>query len=149
MVAGALFGAIKREGTIKVTEKCVDEVFFRIGNQAIGGYCGLTGICGIVPAVGACFAYLLGSKCGTDREQRLVMEITSEVSKAIANITGPSCCRAYSWKSIEIAQKWFTHVFDVSLPGPAKRISCNSKAMHPHGCRKNRCPYYSGKDVKI
>ena len=148
MVAGALLGALKKERTIKITEEGVDEIFSRISNQAIGGYCGLTGICGIAPAVGACFAYLLGSKCGTDQEQRKVMEITSEISQAIANITGPSCCKAYSWRSIEIAQKWFTHEFDISLPDPAKRISCDYEAMHPHGCRKNRCPYYSENDVK-
>ncbi|KUJ95398.1 MAG: hypothetical protein PWR24_1579 [Desulfonauticus sp.] len=143
MVAGALLGALKKEGSVKITDKIVDEVFSRISNQAIGGYCGLTGICGIVPAVGACFAYLLGSKCGTDQEQKTVMEITSEVCKAIANLTGPSCCKAYSWESLRIAQKWLKKEFNISLPGSMEKIICYFDSFHPHGCRQARCPYYS------
>lgn len=142
MVAGALLGALKNKGTVNVTRDIVDEIFSRIRNQAIGGYCGLTGICGIVPAAGACFAFLLGSKCGTDQEQRIVMEVTSEISRAIADLTGPSCCKAYSWKSIEISQKWFKQEFDISLSDSVKRITCYYEAMHPHGCRKKGCPYY-------
>ena len=142
MVAGALLGALKEEGTIKITEKDVDEIFSRISNQAIGGYCGLTGICGIAPAVGASFAYLLGSKCGTNQEQKIVMEVVSEICKAIADLTGPSCCKAYSWKSIEIAQEWFKHEFDILLLGPTERITCHYDTMHPHGCRAKLCPYY-------
>lgn len=142
MVAGALLGALKNEGTAKITEDVVDEIFFRIHKQAIGGYCGLTGICGITPAVGACFAFFLGSKCGTDQEQKIVMEITSEICRAITDITGPSCCKAYAWKSMEIAQRWFKQEFDISLLMPAQRIICHYESMHPHGCRLKRCPYY-------
>lgn len=50
------------------------------------------------------------------------MEVVSEICKAIADLTGPSCCNVYSWKSIEIAQEWFKHEFDISLLGPAERI---------------------------
>lgn len=140
MVAGSLLGALKNKGSFEVAEKAIDEVFSRIANQAIGGYCGLTGVCGIVPAVGSCFAFLVGSRCGTDKEQKLVMKITAEVCSAIANLTGPSCCKAYSWKSMEIAIKWLKDKFNITID--SHKITCNYKSLHPHGCRKEKCPYY-------
>jgi hypothetical protein len=58
IAAGALMAALKNEGTIKVTNDQIDEVHNRVRKQAIGGYCGLTGVCGIAPAIGACFSVI-------------------------------------------------------------------------------------------
>jgi hypothetical protein len=73
----------------------ITEIYDRAQKQAIGGYCGLTGLCGIAPALGACFAVILGSKCGMDKEQKLTMTAVSEIVAVITELTGPSCCKAY------------------------------------------------------
>lgn len=40
------FDPQRNEGTYKVTDDQVVEVLHRTKRQAIGGYCGLTGVCG-------------------------------------------------------------------------------------------------------
>jgi len=72
MVGGAFMTAIKNTGKIHIPEEQIDEMYSRISNQAISGYCGLTGVCGIAPAIGACLAVILDAKCGSDREQKIV-----------------------------------------------------------------------------
>lgn len=66
IAAGALMAAIKNESTLKITDAQILEVLNRTHRQAIGGYCGLTGVCGIVPGIGACFSIIL---------ERLVLKI--------------------------------------------------------------------------
>ena len=70
IAAGALMAAIRNEGSHAVADRDIKEVFVHTGKQAHGGYCGLTGVCGIAPAVGACFAVITGSRCGKDEEKR-------------------------------------------------------------------------------
>ncbi|OCC16133.1 Methyltransferase [Dissulfuribacter thermophilus] len=142
MVAGSLLAAIKNAGKTTIAEDTFDEVFSRISKQAFSGYCGLTGVCGIVPAIGGCFSILLGAKCGTDREQKTTMNVTAKIAQAVAELTGPSCCKAYSWKSLEIALKFLKEELNISLTRPEQRIVCNYDTFHPHGCRKEKCPYY-------
>ncbi|MGB9712177.1 MAG: DUF5714 domain-containing protein [Dissulfurimicrobium sp.] len=140
MAAGAFIAAIKNEGTLNVTDSTMEEVFLRTGRQAVGGYCGLTGVCGITPALGACFAVILGSKCGTDREQRLTMDAVCEISAAIRDLTGPSCCKAYARKALETAQHVLKCVLGITLSAADTPIACHDAPRHPHGCRKG-CPY--------
>ena len=142
MVAGSIMTAIKNTGKIDILESQFEEIFSRIERQEISGYCGLTGLCGIAPAVGACFSILLGAKCGTDREQMIVMQVVSEVCSEIAALTGPSCCKAYSWRAIEVAQSCIQKELDITLPIPCNGIICNYSELHPHGCRRNKCPYF-------
>jgi len=52
IAAGALMAALKNEGTIKITYERINEVLNRTRKQAIAGYCGLTGVCGIAPQRG-------------------------------------------------------------------------------------------------
>lgn len=141
IAGGALASAIKNS-TGKISEDGITEIFARTRNQARGGYCGLTGVCGIVPAIGAVFAILNGSKCGTNREQKLTMECVVEISKSIASITGPSCCKAYVRKSLETAAR-LLRVQGIVLQGENK-TRCLHSERHPHGCRKNLCPYFGG-----
>ncbi len=142
MVAGALLSAVRNSGVRGIGREVFDEVFSRTSNQAIGGYCGLTGVCGIVPAVGAVFSVLLGARCGSDREQRFVMEVVSEVAREVAALTGPSCCKAYSWRALEVASSRLKEL-GIELKR-SERPVCRWSDLHPHGCRKELCPYYAG-----
>ena len=133
--------ALKNNGTADISNDDIKEVFNPTGKQAHGGYCGLTGVCGIAPAIGACFALLTGSKCGTDIEQRTTMEVVSKVTRVITELTGPSCCKAYVRAALEAAVELLREKLDISLPAAGER-SCAFSAKHPHGCRTTKCPYF-------
>ena len=151
IAGGALMAALKNEGTFALSDDDIREVFHRTGRQAHGGYCGLTGVCGIAPALGACIAILTGSRCGTDREQRLTMELVARVTRVIADLTGPSCCKAYVRASLATAVDFLARNFSISLPGGGTAV-CRYTANHPHGCRREKCPYFlahaTGKKIR-
>ncbi len=142
MAAWAFITAIKNEGTMKVSDEMIEEIFTRTKQQAIGGYCGLTGICGIAPALGSCFAVILGSKCGMDREQKITMDVVVKIVEAIAELTGPSCCKAYARKALTIATDFLKDNLQIVLSSLETSIICNHTLNHPHGCRKDKCPYF-------
>jgi len=143
IAAGALMAALRNSpyGS-KIGEAEVSEAFTRTAKQAHGGYCGLTGVCGVAPAIGACFSIFLGARCGSDREQRIVMEAVTRVSAAITDLTGPSCCKAYVRGALTVAVAVFAEKFGVVLPVKDTSIVCIHSARHPHGCREERCPYF-------
>jgi len=141
IAGGALMAALKNDGTFQFGDDVIGEVFQRTEKQAHGGYCGLTGTCGIAPALGACMAILTGSKCGVDREQRLTMELVAGVVRAIAEQTGPGCCKAYVRVSLAVAVDFLEHHFSLSLPGKMD-ASCRHMELHPHGCMRERCLYF-------
>jgi hypothetical protein len=147
IAAGALLAALKNQGSRKITEKDLEEVFKRTERQAVGGYCGLTGVCGIVPAVGAIFSILLGSKCGKDLEQRITMEAARRVMEAIETLTGPSCCKAYLRSSLPAAVDLLKERLGISLLVKDQSVTCLFDKRHPHECRGNRCPYYKKDDI--
>ncbi|MCL5960329.1 MAG: DUF5714 domain-containing protein [Chloroflexi bacterium] len=143
IAGGALMAAIKNQGLGRVTNQQIKEVFDRTRKQAHGGYCGLTGVCGIAPAIGACFAVITGSRCGKDTEQRITMEAVTRVSRAIAGLTGPSCCKAYVRTSLATAVAYLKESLAIELP-LAETPLCDYGVKHPHGCREFRCPYFKG-----
>ncbi len=143
IAGGAFLAAIKNEGSRGVTNNELAEVFTRTEKQAHGGYCGLSGVCGIAPAIGACFSVLTGSKCGTREEQRITMEAVTRVTRAITDLTGPSCCKAYVWSSLDVATAYLRESLGIVLPTHAK-ITCSYTSKHPHGCREKDCPYFAG-----
>jgi hypothetical protein len=145
--AGALMAAIRNSPYGKVTDKDIREAFERTAQQAHGGYCGLTGVCGIVPAIGAVFSIFLGARCGTDREQKIVMETVTQVSRAITDLTGPSCCKAYVRRSLDVAVNIFAERFGMVLPVGKSPIICRHNGKHPHGCREEKCPYYTKEET--
>jgi hypothetical protein len=142
IAGGALMAALKNEQSFKLTDDNIREVFHRTKKQAHGGYCGLTGICGIAPALGAGIAILTGSKCGLDKEQRLTMELVSRVIRTITELTGPSCCKAYVRASLGVAVHFLQEKLSLTLPEKTS-TPCQHMAKHPHGCRLEKCPYYS------
>ncbi len=141
IAGGSLLAALKNSDAFKLSDDDIREVFNRTEKQAHGGYCGLTGVCGIAPALGACVALITGSKCGLDKEQRLTMELVSRVVKAITGLTGPSCCKAYVRVSLEVAIVFLEEHFPLRLASQDRAI-CQHMTRHPHGCRKTNCPYY-------
>ncbi len=141
IAGGALMAALKNEGTYDLTNDAVLEVFHRTEKQAHGGYCGLTGTCGIAPSLGACIAILTGSRCSRDKEQKLTMELVSRVMGAITELTGPSCCKAYVRISLAVAVDFFQKQFSIMFPGN-DTPTCHHMENHPHGCRQERCPYF-------
>jgi hypothetical protein len=141
IAAGALLAAIKNEGSRKITNEEIREVFRRTERQAVGGYCGLTGVCGIATAIGACFSILVGSRCGKDLEQKITMEAVTRVMGVITDLTGPSCCKAYVRASLSAAISLLKERFGIILP-VGDSITCSYVTKHPHGCRKIKCPYF-------
>ncbi len=145
IAGGAFMAALKNEGSRGITDEDIREVFRRTERQAHGGYCGLSGVCGIAPAIGACFAVLTGSRCGKDEEQRITMEAVTRITRAISDLTGPSCCKAYVRSSLDSAVKYLQEGIGVALPA-GRPMACTYSGRHPHGCREERCPYFAGGD---
>ncbi|KAF1085501.1 hypothetical protein SPSYN_01643 [Sporotomaculum syntrophicum] len=143
IAAGSFMAAIKNEGMLKITSDQIHEVLNRTRRQAIGGYCGLTGVCGIAPAIGACFSVILGAACPKDRETATTMQVVSKIITVIARETGPCCCKNFVRtalaESAQLAGEYLHITVSTALPGP---IICEHVERHPHGCRKERCAFY-------
>ncbi len=143
IAAGALLAALRNSpyGS-RIGEAEVREVFGRTEKQAHGGFCGLTGVCGVAPAIGAVVSLFLDSRCGADREQKTTMEAVVRVSKVISDLTGPSCCKAYVRGAVAEAAGFLAEKFGVVLPVRTRSVVCSHASRHPHGCREERCPYF-------
>jgi len=148
IAGGALMAALKNEGTTTVTNEAIKEVFKRTRKQAHSGHCGLSGVCGIAPALGACISVLTGAKCGKDKEQRTTMEAVSRVTRVITDLTGPSCCKAYVRASLTVAVAFLQENYSIELPINTFQ-SCQHMTKHPHGCREKKCPYFSAETEKV
>jgi hypothetical protein len=141
ITAGAFLGAIKNHGKIDISDKQIEEAFNRTKKQAIAAYCGLTGICGIAPAIGSCFSIILGAACPKDKETSTTMHVVSKVIEAIANEAGPCCCKNFMRKTLTLSCELAKEHLDIDLPHNLD-ICCNDSERHPHGCRKTKCSYY-------
>lgn len=144
ILAGSILASLKNKKLFNVNDEDIEEVFFRLSKQAVGGYCGLSGVCGIVPACGTVYSILTGAVCGKDIEQKITMGLTVAVSNAIYELTGPSCCKAYMFKALEIIVSSIYKDFEEALTDKDFEIKCSYAELHPHGCRKEKCPYYNG-----
>lgn len=141
ITAGAFLSAIKNHGEIKITENQIKEALNRTKKQAIGAYCGLTGICGIAPAIGASFSVILGAACPKDQETATTMYVVSQVIEAIAKEAGPSCCKNFMRTTLILSCKLAEDHLNIKLPSDID-ITCTDSQHHPHGCRKTKCSYY-------
>jgi hypothetical protein len=151
IAAGALMAALKNSpyGAGRITNAHIQEAFDRTAKQAVGGYCGLTGVCGIVPAIGSCFSVFLGARCGTDSEQKITMDAVIRAAQAISGLTGPSCCKAYVRAALAESVAMLGERLGVILPISGSAVVCRHSDRHPHGCREEKCPYYAqpAKDI--
>ena len=141
VAAGALLAAIRNTGVIPITDEDIQEALNRTRRQAIGAYCGLTGVCGIAPAIGASFSVILGAACPKDKETASTMYVVSKIITAIANETGPCCCKNFLRTSLKLACKLAKEYLEVNLQDDEK-ILCTDSHRHPHGCRGLKCCYY-------
>jgi len=146
IAAGAFLAALRNEGTLIISDDQIREALLRTKRQAIGGYCGLTGVCGIAPAIGACFSVILGAACPKDEETAKTMGVVGQVVQAIAGLTGPCCCKAFVRAALREAGKSAQEFFNIALP-EAERIVCTYSSRHPHGCRGDKCPDYRPAEV--
>ncbi len=151
LAAGALMAALKNSpyGAGKVTDEDIREVFNRTAHQTGDGSCALTGVCGIVPAIGACFSLFLDSRLGSDREQKITMEAVTAVAQAITDLTGPSCCKASVRAALFVAVNIFAERFGITLPVSKTAVFCRHSSLYVQGCREERCPYYKAESKDI
>lgn len=143
IAAGALMVALKNEGTLKITDAQIFEVLNRTHRQAIGGYCGLTGVCGIAPGIGACFSVILGAACPKDRETATTMTVVAKIVSVIAQETGPCCCKNFVRHALTESVFLVKEVLNVSLPSSLAPIVCTHVERHLHGCRREKCSYFN------
>lgn len=141
IAAGALMAALRNDGRLKVTEAMIQEVLHRTRRQAVGGYCGLTGACGIPLGIGACFSVILDAACLKGRETALTMQILARTISAVANETGPCCCKNFVRTSLAVAWDILQELFSIELPRTTVH-RCRFVKRHPHGCRMEKCRYY-------
>ena len=143
IAAGAFMAALKNSPYGgKITDKEVSEALDRTASQIVKESCALTGVCGIVPAMGACFSLFLGVRFGSVREQQIVMDAVTRVSQALTDLTGPACCKAYVRASLSVAATLFAERFGIMLPASPSASTCRSSDKHPYGCSSEKCHYY-------
>lgn len=150
IAAGAFLAAVKNHGEIKVTDDQIMEALNRTRRQAIGAYCGLTGVCGIAPAIGACFSVILGAACPKNEETAVTMHVVSRIIGAIAGQAGPSCCKNFVRTALTLSCELAKQFLNIGLPCGGE-IFCRDSQRHPHGCRETKCNYYpkSGKGGEV
>lgn len=142
IAAGALLVSLRNSGRVSVTKAMLQEAMQRTERQALGGYCGLTGVCGVAVGIGAAFSVILEAACPKDKETRQTMLVVSRVVQRIAELTGPCCCKAFVLGALDVASATCREVWGIALPeGPVP--VCQHASRHPHGCRGHLCPYYA------
>lgn len=145
IAAGALIAAIRNEGSISITDEQILETLNRTARQAVGGYCGLTGVCGIAVGIGACFSVILGAACPKDQETATTMKVVAKMVATIASETGPCCCKNFVRRALTEAIGLVKVQFNLTLPTDSSTV-CADSHRHPHGCRKEKCHYFKLSD---
>lgn len=143
IAAGAFLASLRSEGTVAVSDGLVLEALERTRRQAIGAFCGLTGVCGIAIALGAAFSVVLQAACPRDRETAMTMRVVARVTDAIASQTGPCCCKNFVFTGLSVAVGLAKEYWESNLPLDFSWTACQESERHPHGCRKAKCPYYA------
>jgi len=138
----SLMAALRNEGTIQISDEQIIEALNRTNKQAIGGYCGLTGVCGIVPAIGASYSVILGAACKKDVETSTTMKIVGRIVNVIADEAGPCCCKNFVRTSLIESMKIAKKQFGVKWKVPNEYVVCTHNERHPHGCREYKCVYF-------
>lgn len=142
ITAAAFMTALKNESSLDIKDKQIIEAMERVKKQAVSGYCGLTGVCGVPIAIGAVFSVILKAGCPKDTETSVTMHAVARTVNAIANDTGPCCCKSYVRTALSIGFNLAKEFLKVELPIHRERISCFYSKRHPHGCRGPKCSYF-------
>lgn len=142
IAAGSLMTALKNRGNLGVTEQHVTEALQRTERQAISAYCGLSGVCGVVPALGACYSVLVGAQCGKGAETRATMELVSRLASVTAEEAEPGCCKAFVRSCLAETETFLQERLAIPTP-QANLVVCRDADRHPHGCRGPACDYHA------
>lgn len=62
--------------------------------------------------------------------------------EAVANDTGPCCCKSYVGTGIAIGCNLAKEYLDIRLPIHKEKVVCSFFRRHPHGCQGARCDYF-------
>lgn len=143
ITAAALMMALRNDGTLNIREEQIREAVERTRRQAIGAFCGLTGICGIAVAMGACFSVLLQAGCPKDRETAITMRTAARVIDSIANQAGPCCCKNFMRVALHTACGLLKEYLEIYIPAAIHNLKCAHSQRHPHGCKKDNCLFYA------
>jgi predicted RNA-binding Zn-ribbon protein involved in translation (DUF1610 family) len=141
IAAGALMTSLKNRGGLGVTDRHVAEVLQRTERQAISAYCGLSGVCGVVPALGACYSVLVGAQCGKGPETRATMELVSRLAALTAEEAEPGCCKAFVRSCLAETEDFLKERLGIDPSGASVSV-CRDVDRHPHGCRGPACAYH-------
>lgn len=141
VAAGALMRALENAGVAGVTPHHRAEALERTAHQAVSAYCGLSGVCGVVPALGACYSVLVGGQCGKGPETRAAMELVSRLAAATAAEADPGCCKAYVRSGLREAAAFLEERLGIVLES-APAVVCADVERHPHGCRGADCAWH-------
>jgi hypothetical protein len=146
IAAGSLMTALKNRGDLGVTERHVAEALQRTERQAISAYCGLSGVCGVVPALGACYSILVGAQCGKGPETRATMELVSRLAAITAEEAEPGCCKAFVRSCLAETERFIEERLGIRASEP-RRVICSDVERHPHGCRGPACNSHAEHDA--
>ena len=146
IAGGALMASLRNRG-LGVSQAHVDEVLVRSKRQAVGAYCGLTGVCGVVPALGACYSVLVGGQCGKGPETRGAMELVSRLAAVTAAEADPGCCKAFVRTALIATELYLEEKLGIAATEPVAAV-CAPSDRHPHGCRGPLCSYHPEADKK-
>ncbi|MHB1345668.1 MAG: DUF5714 domain-containing protein [Thermoleophilia bacterium] len=141
VAAGALMRALENAGVPGVTAAHRAEVLERTGRQAVSAYCGLSGACGVVPALGACYSVLVGGQCGKGPETRAAMTLVSRLAAATAAEADPGCCKAYVRSGLRVAAVFLKERLGIVVEPPLP-VVCTDAERHPHDCRGAECAWH-------
>jgi len=141
VAAGALMRALENAGVPGVTAAHRTEVLERTTRQAVSAYCGLSGVCGVVPALGACYSVLVGGQCGKGPETRAAMTLASRLAAATAAEADPGCCKAYVRSGLQEATAFLAEQLGITVE-PCAPATCVDSDRHPHGCRGTECTWH-------
>ncbi len=145
IAAGSLMTALTNRGDLGVTGQHVAEALQRTERQAVSAYCGLSGVCGIVPALGACYSVLVGAQCGKGPETRATMELVSRLAAVTAREAEPGCCKAFVRSCLAESERFLEERLNI----PSSKttcVVCRDTERHPHGCRGSGCEYHPEHD---
>jgi hypothetical protein len=143
VAAGALLRALINQGESGVTQAHLEEALRRTARQAVSAYCGLSGVCGVVPALGAAYSVLVGGQCGRGPETRSAMRLVSLLASATAEEAEPGCCKAYVRRGLKETVSYMEATLGLRLPLGTPPL-CRDMDRHPHGCRGPACDYHPG-----
>lgn len=147
VAAGALMVALQEEGILPISRTQKVEALRRTQRQAVGAYCGLTGVCGVTVAMGACVSVLTKAACPKAQGTTEVMRVVSRVADVLADEAGPCCCKRFLYRALAETARCLNDWLGTSLDVDA-RVVCYDGRYHPHGCPGESCAYSAKRSIE-